>query len=517
MPKILSFCLLLLFLLLSALACNRRADAVPPAMPTMVSTAVSPTATAVPPPTSPSPNQADLFRAGLVSAALDGLDRLDSAPFYHLTLTIDPVGSTVVGQQLIRYTNIEDVSLDDIYLHLFPNLLGGRIEVSNFRLDGRSVNLLYEEINDSVLRVPLPALLAPGDTVEMTLDFITAVPPETGRNYGVFANVDGVMALAHFYPMLAVYDHSGWNIATPAVFGDATYSDAAFYIVELTAPADQVVVGSGVLTTQSASSETQTQTLAAGPARDFYLVLSSDYAVETVTVGETTINSYAPSAFAASARQAAEHAAVALRIFNARYGDYPYTELDIVATPTLALGIEYPGVIAITQREYDPDNPISAARPNSAYLESTVVHEVGHQWFYNVVGNDQLDEPWLDEALAQYVTGVYYGDYYGAEAAQDYADSWRSRWTAVSNAEIPIGLPVSDYEGAAYSAIVYGRGPLFILALAQEMGEPAFDNFMRDYVAQFAWEIATTKTFMALAERHCQCDLTDLFATWVNP
>ncbi len=483
---------------------------VPPSLP-------APTETAVTTTTSPAQNPADIFRAGLVSTAQDTLAQTATAPLYQMTLTIDPDASVVSGRQLIRYTNNEAVALGDIYLHLLPNLLGGRIEVSGFQVNGRSTNILYEEINDSVLRVPLPDPLAPGNSVVLEMNFLTAVPLEAGRNYGVFAQVDDVMALAHFYPLLAVYDQTGWNIAPPVEYGDATYTDAAFYQVELTAPDDQVVVGSGVTTAHSTAGDEQTQTLVAGPARDFYLALSPNYVVETVTVGETTIRSYAPPEYAAGAKQAADAAAGALRIFNERLGAYPYTELDIVATPTLALGIEYPGVIAITQREYDPDDPISDRLPNSAYLESTVVHEMGHQWFYNVVGNDQLDEPWLDEALAQYVTYLYYADRYGQEAAQAYVDSWNSRWTAVDSAEIPIGLPVSAYEGAAYSAIVYGRGPLFILALAETMGETNFEGFLRDYVAQFAWETATTESFMALAESHCQCDLTDLFATWVYP
>lgn len=456
-----------------------------------------------------------IYGPNLIASAQDGLNLLPHASVYSMTLSIVPEEGLVLGQQVIRYTNNEDKPLDKIYFHLFPNLLGGSIEIWNLKMNGQVVDWLYEGEMDNVMQIPLPDPLAAGEQAVITMEFVTAVPQDTGRNYGVFAQVDDVMALAHFYPLLAVYDEEGWHTDPPVEFGDPTFTDAGFYYVTLSAPSDQVVAGSGSVVGQADNGRKQSQTIVAGPARDFYLALSPNYVVETLTVGETTINSYAPAAYAAGAKQAAEVAANALKVFNQRLVPYPYTELDIVATPTLALGIEYPGIIAITQREYDPDNPLSNSIPNSVFLETTVAHEMGHQWFYNIVGNDQLEEPWLDEALAQYVTGLYYLDIYGRAAAESYQESWSDRLDTANNANTPIGLPVSTYEGAAYSAIVYGRGPLFVQALASEMGQATFDTFLQDYVVQNQWEIATTQSFQSLAEAHCQCDLNALFNEWV--
>jgi aminopeptidase N len=68
-----------------------------------------------------------------------------------------------------------------------------------------------------------------------------------------------------------------------------------------------------------------------------------------------------------------------------------------------------------------------------------------------------------------------------------------------------------------YGAIVYGRGPLFLTALADKMGQQAFDEFLRDYYQTHKWGIGTGETFKQLAEQHCQCDLTTLFEEWVYP
>jgi hypothetical protein len=85
----------------------------------------------------------------------------------------------------------------------------------------------------------------------------------------------------------------------------------------------------------------------------------------------------------------------------------------------------------------------------------------------------------------------------------------------VDGADIPIDLPAEAYDGNQYGAIVYGRGPLFVAALAEEMGQETFDAFLRDYYGSHQWGIGTGAAFRQLAEGHCQCDLSDLFEEWV--
>jgi aminopeptidase N len=140
---------------------------------------------------------------------------------------------------------------------------------------------------------------------------------------------------------------------------------------------------------------------------------------------------------------------------------------------------------------------------------------VGHQWFYNLVGDDQLDDPWLDEALTQFATLQYYADEYGASGEEGFRNSLEGRWASVGNADIPIGLPVAAYSGQEYGAIVYGRGPLFFVVLREEMGKQVFDQFIKEYTETLSWDIATPEKLMVLAEEHCGCDLTPLFEEWV--
>ena len=231
-------------------------------------------------------------------------------------------------------------------------------------------------------------------------------------------------------------------------------------------------------------------------------------------VGETEVNSYFLQGSDEGAQSALNIAVDSLNSYNERFGIYPYTELDLVSTPMQALGMEYPGITAISTELYNPYGDISGT-PTSVYLESAVAHEVAHQWFYNMVGNDQVDEPWVDEAIVQYVTGLYYKDMYGQGGYDGFKNSWMDRWGRVEFADTPIGLPAADYDSKAYGAIVYGKGPLFVDALAEEMGQKVFDAFLRDYFETNKWGIGTAESFKELAESHCGCDLTALFDEWV--
>jgi aminopeptidase N len=456
-----------------------------------------------------------LFKRGLVNSEQSVLNELPNASVYHIAFNIAEDIFHVSGTTEIRYTNAEDVALDQVQLRLFPNILGGEMTVSNLTVDEQSITP-KPELQNSLLIIPLSAPIEPGQHIVLRMDFAITVPQSVELNYGVLSYFDGVLTLAHSYPMIAVYDDEGWNSEIPPQNGDITYADTSFYLVKVTAPKDLTLVTSGHEISSSESGEMQTLQVASGPARDFYLAASPDYEEISQTFGEVIVRSYAPARDRKGAEMALDVAVRSIEDFSARYAPFPYTEFDIVSTPTLALGIEYPGIVAITSRIYDVDQEFRGA-PASVYLESTVAHEVGHQWFYGLVGDDQLDDPWLDESLTQFATLQYYSDEYGPGGEAGFRNSLEARWEGVGRAEIPIGLPVAEYSGGEYGAIVYGRGPLFFIALRERMGQEIFDAFIKEYTETLSWGIATPGFLQSLAETHCACELDDLFEEWVYP
>lgn len=452
------------------------------------------------------------FRLDLIDSEVDILNQYPGATVYHLDIRIADDLGRVDGRAEILYTNQESTSLEEVCLHLFANLLGGSIAVSQVEVDGQAVTPLLAH-SDSLLRVPLPSTLTPGHSAVLRLAFTTLVPSDQETGYGVVGITNGILSLAHFYPMVAVYDPGGWDTQMRPEQADPTYADVAYFLVRVEAPADLQVASSGRLIDTQSQGSTQERLYAAGPARDFFLAAHPAYQVVEQQAGSAVIRSSCLAEFESASREAARVASQALETFSGLFGPFPYMELDIVCTGMAALGVEYPGIIAINAQFYDPND---TDLPKS-WFEATVAHEVAHQWFYATVGNDQVSEPWLDESLVQYATLLYFEDQYGQPGADGFRNALYDRWDRVERANIPIGLPVAAYQGREYGAIVYGRGALFFEALADQIGEDAARAFLRQYFETYKWGIATTEGLRQLAEDSCRCDLTGLFEAWVYP
>lgn len=495
MKKIFTLSIITLLFLPSCLLFTQRTESTPEPIP--------PTTTS---PTPAPPDQPD-FESGLVPEYQSIVQKLKDASLYSIEFVIADDLYHITGSEEVTYTNTENVNLDEIQLRLFPNILGGDMLVENIKVDGNEVTPKYK-LNNSLLIIPLKESLEPKETLTLSMDFSITVPQSVELNYGVQAYFEDVLALAHAYPMIAVYDDEGWNSEIPPQSGDVTYADMSFFVVTVDAPKDVTVVLSGREVSQQNNGDRQQIKVEAGPARDFYLAASPKYEVFTKEVDGVTLRFYTRSSLRKGAEYALDVAARSIAVYDKRYAPYPYTELDFVSTPTYALGIEYPGMIAITEWIMDPDN---------GYLEATIAHEVGHQWFYNLVGNDQLDEPWLDESLTQFATLQYFTDEYGQAGGDGFRADIEGRWAYIDNKPIPVGLPVREYSDAEYSGIVYGRGALFFEALRDEMGTEVFDEFIKSYTTDNAWGIATAEILKAEAETHCKCDLSALFKEWIYP
>jgi hypothetical protein len=452
------------------------------------------------------------YRAALRSGYEDALQAVPGATRYDIQVAIDPdEPARLAGEQRVRYTNREEVPLDAIYFRLYPNLpgFGGSMAVERVILNGQEVEPGLET-QGTALRVPLAPALAPGETADLTLRFEAGIPTTTDAGYGVFAFVDDVYALAGFYPTIPVYDDEGWNLEVAPRYGDATFTDAAFYQVHLTAPAELEVAASGVLLDSSAAEGgARTWQFAAGPMRDFYIAMSADYEVVSREVDGVQVNSYYRSDQPRGGELALGYAADSLRIFADLFGPYPYTELDVVATPTNAGGIEYPGIIVVAQGLYDG---------SSAFFEVATAHEVAHQWWYGLVGNDQLDEPWLDESLTNYSSYVYFEELYGPGPAfslkqqifeQPFRVARQQGW------DRPVAGPVASFDERSYGAIVYGKGPLFFDAVREELGDEAFFDALRAYLEANRYEIGYPPELIAAFEETSGQSIDDLYRFWI--
>ena len=442
------------------------------------------------------------------------LAEMESAPYYMLDFELDPMLKSVKGTVVVRYTNTSKDELPYLVFQLFPVIYGGTVSLGEVTVNDQTV---MTELADEgrIVHVVLAQPLHAGESIVVSVPFESSIPREMGGNYGLYGYFDEILVLDGFYPLLAIYDQGEWHTNISSPNGDIKYEEMSLYSVTAELPVGLKVITTGQITTETKNSKTQILTFAAGPVREFYLAASEGFVSKERIWDGVNLRSTGVEGSEEAIDFALDVSEEAVKSYSSRFGLYPYTELDVISTPMQALGMEYPGVSTIATGLYDLSST-SQGTPNQVMLDIVIAHEIGHQWFFNLVGNDQVEEPWLDEALTQYIVRLYYEDTYGDSAAQSYADSWKARWSRVNFAETPIGLPSYEYDPQSYGSIVYGRGPLFVEALETSMGEQVFAKAMKTYFETYKWQIATGKEFKQSMETSCGCNLTSIFDQWVN-
>ncbi len=472
----------------------------------------TPTATSQPTPTTIPSTGGDLalYRAAMRPGFVSDVDRFENATRYEINLQVNLDTLSFAGEERVIYTNQEDVPLDEIVFRLLPNTpgYGGRLTVDSLSVDG--VQVTGETgLHDSALYVPLSTPLRPGARVDINLTFAGILPTDPITGYAQYGYIEGVLSLPDAYPLIPVYDDEGWNVELAPPYGDATFTDTALYLVRVTLPGDVTPVTSGVIVARRQNADgTLTCTCISGPMRDFELV-AADLQVLSTMVGPVRVASWYPPGDRRGGELALDYAAHALRIYEDLIGPYPFNELDVVATPTRAGGIEYPGLVVIAEQLYGNEGD---------FFEFVVAHEVAHQWWYSLVGNDQLDEPWLDESLTQYTTLLYFERRYGRERAQEVLkESFQTPYKHLleSGQDMPVGLPVASYTEEQYGEVIYGKGPLFFHEMRQQVGDETFFAILRAYFEQYRYRVAYPRDLLAVAEEVSGQDLDALYDRWI--
>ena len=490
-----------------------------------VSTAPPPTPTPLPPQPTPNPplfptpvvdlTDYAVYRQTLLGEFADDAARLPDAPHYFIQVRLLAGEVPALdGVQRIRITNQEQTSLNELYFWLYPNLPAyeGAAEVKRALVDGKVVEVEHL-LDGSAVRIPLAAGLSVGGTTDVTLWFTATLPTQVAAGTagaGLYGFVSGVYDLAGFYPTLAVYDHTGWNLDATASFGDSLFADIGFYQVELTVPSTLSVVASGSTLAQQATDDGMTMwRIAAGPVRSFYAAVTDRWLVISEDVDGILVNAHYPDGGLSSAQTAIDFSTNSLRVFSSLFGPYPYRELDVVPLPTTAFGMEYAGLLALAASFYtEAGGAFSIAAP----------HEVAHQWFFNLIGNDQPDEPWLDESLANYAVYLYYEAVDWPQMQNAVMENvFRYRYNAAQNLGIdkPVGGAVVEFDQSNYINIIYSKGPLFFHAVRERIGDAAFFAALLDYAESHRYGIAYADDLFDAFRRHSDTSIDDLIAFWI--
>jgi hypothetical protein len=406
--------------------------------------------------------------------------RTPAAPDYTVDLTSDTSGTHWAGHERVAFTNASADPLSEVYLRLWDNAHGDCPDtpITVSRVTGGTATGL--SVDCTALRVTLPQPLGQGESTEIGFDLAIDVPSGADR----FGHDGAFSFLGNALPVLAVHDGDGWHLDPYTNNGESFSSLAADFTVTLDHPTDLLVPATGTSVDAPGAAGRTVTTATARHVRDFAWAAGPFSKVSGTSTGGVKVTVYAVDDIGSSdARSMLDVAEKAVDAHAARFGAYPYGELDAVLDNRYWFGgMEYPGfVLDLVSR-------------------TALTHEIGHQWWYGIVGDDEYTSPWLDESFTAYATDLALGD--------DGAGCWNSvRWSSSQEA-ITNSMGYWDAHSGRYSTVVYGYGSCALHELQRTIGDAAMAQLLRDYAQQHWYGVSTTAEFKAAAETAAGRDLS---------
>ncbi len=461
------------------------------------------------------------YRPAMRPESSEQLDQLGPLPRYEITISYDPVENVVTGAAEVLVPNTSPDPWNELYFRLYPNLeqYGGGLTINNVRIANRPQPFDYAT-ESTAMRIDLAEPILAGSAAVIQLNWELNIPVWSDNSgvYALFGSSQNLTSLPLFYPSLALYrpdvaaESDRWWLDMGSVRGDAAFNPASLFVVTATFPSNlSAVTGATLVTTTQVSAEQTQHVWVTGPVREVFLQFSPILASASLETMGTKVISYWLPEDEAAGRATLNYAVAALRIYNDFYGEYPFRDLVVVPGPLSYRGMEYPGLSQIGTEVYNQ------FREN---LEVLVAHEVAHQWWYQVVHNDPVNEPWLDESLAEYSVKLYMQKLRGSSEADLLQ---MQRWLAPlavlrsRGADDILDRPVDAYlDGGQYETLVYGKGALFYDELRSSLGDRQFFKFLQGYVAEHRYQVVTSQDWLHALEKLGKPDLVRLYREWVT-
>lgn len=450
---------------------------------------------------------------------------------YHINVQLVPDTETLIASETVTWTHPGVKPVNDLYFHLYPNAFaspettfmkesGGKLRGDTMPENGfgsmslkdlrtsEGTSLMQRiqyvqpddgNVNDKTLiKVHLPQPVNGGESITLKLQYEVQLPKIFAR-MGTSGNF--VMA-GQWFPKLSVYEptgirgvkEEGWNLHQYHGTSEF-YSDFGIFNVTIAVPSNYTVAATGFPVKNARIKQDQKiYQFYADDVHDFAWAASPDFTVaeeafSTPEVPGVRIKVYLDPLHKDLKERYLQAAKAALTYFSKWYGPYPYSTLSIVVPPkdgNGAGGMEYPTLItAFGATDATPDTS----------LERTVIHEIGHQYFYGMVASNEFEEAWLDESFTSYAEDRLMEQEYGIKTNLPIQSS------LVIKPE-PLNMETWKYDGAdSYSRNVYIRGKLVLKDIERQVGTKSMNNIMSTYARKFRFQHPTTIDFQKVVEK----------------
>jgi hypothetical protein len=408
----------------------------------------------------------------------------------------DYYGRQLAVDETIRYTNQTGITMFDLVLAVEPNLTPNSFSLETLFIDGVVPNYT---LDGHRMTITLPQALSPGGAVNLSMRYRLAIPPKQSNHpYGY---LDNQINLTEWYPFVVPYD-GGWILHDPWAFGEHLVYDSADFDVNMQ------VLDAGITVAAPAPTEENGEwtRYRLNGARTFAFSASDQFMVSESAVGSVVIRTYYFPIHAGAGEGMLNAAVQAVGLFDVKFAPYPYDSLSVVETES-SDGQEFDGLVFLSSDFYD-----QYGGSNRSNMVTIGVHEIAHNWWFGLVGNDQAVEPWLDEAMSVYSERIFY-----EFTNPGYGDWW---WNFRVNYFNPSGwVDTSIYEGGSfrgYTNAAYLTGAYFMEDLRVRMGDQDFYNFVKDYATRYSHKRVTGAEFFALAREHTNANIDDLIGAYFN-
>jgi hypothetical protein len=474
---------------------------------------------------------------------------------YTISVKLDDNKNALDGKISMVYSNNSPDVLNQIYMHVWPNAYANRntafakqhlengktdfyfakpqdqgsIDSLNFMVNNSSIKWnLTNDIDIALLTLNQP--LKPGEKITISTPFYVQLP----KVYSRLGHEKQLYCITQWFPKPAVYDVNGWN-PIPYLDQGEFYSEFGSFDVSITLPKNYVLAATGNLQNKEeeaflnklaesnanqfeesplSSNEFKTVRYLQDSVHDFAWFASKEFNVKK---GEVTLQNGKKIATWLFAKRMNNsgigYINEGVKYYSDHIGNYPYNLAQVVITPLEAGGgMEYPTIT------------------NCASIDrTTIIHEVGHNWFYGILGSNEREHPWMDESL---------NTYYESRCTQEKEDEARAKTagqkdflrdvfnldlkgfgqsrllygiTARKNEDQAGNLPSTTYTDFNYGAIIYAKNPLSFYMLQNYLGNDKFDAMMHAYYEKWKFKHPLPNDFRQHAEAFTNENLSWFF------
>ena len=498
---------------------------------------------------------------------------------YTIEVKLDDNKHMLNGSESFIYTNNSPDALSFIYIHIWPNAYKNRntalakqlargkkftlfttleenkgyIDSLDFKVDGVKANWEYDAQNIDICKINLSQPLQPGQRIVISTPFRVKLPSGSISRLG---HIGQSYQITQWYPKPAVYDRNGWH-QMPYLNQGEFYSEYGSYDVSITLPKNYIIGATGDCQTQSevefmnqeaaagldkiaklkidlnnkeidanafplSSAEWKTVRYTQNRVHDFgwfadkrWIVLKGSVETPQNKNQVTTWALFTPES-ANTWDKAPVYLHDAIYYYSLWNGDYPYKQVTAVdGTISAGGGMEYPNVTVIG----------SAGSPRM--LETVIMHEVGHNWFYGILGSNERDNPWMDEGLNsfnedRYMDTKYPDDGVGSAIGLpnaiaeklgfgDFSQRALSEWSylisATKNQDQALQTTSDNFTSINYGGIVYKKTAILFYYLKASLGTELFDQCMHNYFEQWKFKHPQPEDLRRVFEETTKQDL----------